>query len=190
MELLDKVESGGTGRGQKIGAVLRVLGTGTLLISSLVAPNAVGAFAPLMADRSSLPLGQAERALRYAQQRGWLVLRQTDSGVEIALSRSGRLKWQKVLLDQPLTSRRWDNKWRIVIFDIPTKHKLARDALRLTLKHLGLVQLQKSVWITPHDCAKEILALRELYGIGPFVRLIEAADLEGDKGLSAKFGLA
>ncbi|MBW3538485.1 hypothetical protein KY386_03270 [Candidatus Parcubacteria bacterium] len=117
------------------------------------------------------------------------MMRETPRGTEIALSDHGRLKWQRVILDQPLTSRRWDGRWRVIIFDIPDKRKLARDAFRYSLKQLGCRQLQESVWITPHDCAKQVLALRELYGIGPFVRLIEAAELEGDKQLKTVFNL-
>ena len=45
----------------------------------------------------------------------------------------------------------WDEKWRVVIFDVPEKRAKARRYLRSYLKSLGFGKVQRSIWITPYD---------------------------------------
>jgi len=47
--------------------------------------------------------------------------------------------------------RRPDQKYEMVIFDIPEKKRKLRNELRLYLKKLGYRKLQQSVWISPFD---------------------------------------
>ena len=54
------------------------------------------------------------------------------------------------------SSRPWDEKWRLVIFDIPEKRSEARTSLRNYLKTLGFGKVQRSIWITPHDLQRPI----------------------------------
>ena len=50
----------------------------------------------------------------------------------------------------------WDKKWRIIIFDIPQEKHIARVRFRNKLKSLGCVMIQKSVFVFPYPCHKEI----------------------------------
>jgi hypothetical protein len=50
-----------------------------------------------------------------------------------------------------------NNKFIILIFDIPEKEKRKRDWLREVLKKLGLKMIQKSVWIGKTKIPKEFL---------------------------------
>lgn len=43
----------------------------------------------------------------------------------------------------------WDEKWRMVSFDIPEKNRKLRNKIRYGLKNLGLKNLQRSLWVTP-----------------------------------------
>lgn len=52
--------------------------------------------------------------------------------------------------------KKWDGRWRIIIFDIPESKKFKRDVLRKWLKFLGLIEIQKSVYIHPFDFKKEL----------------------------------
>ena len=83
----------------------------------------------------------------------------------------------------------WDGKWRIVIFDIPKHKKRARDALREKLKELGFYPFQKSVWVFPYPCEKEIQFLVELFDIWPYVNLIVAENISNDIKLRKHFKL-
>lgn len=72
-----------------------------------------------------------------------------------------------------LQNKRWDGKWRIVIFDIEEENKRVRDLFRRKLKELGFGGFQKSVWISPHDFLKDFKEFLENYNLQDKVVLIE-----------------
>jgi phenylacetic acid degradation operon negative regulatory protein len=57
-------------------------------------------------------------------------------------------------------SRRWDGKWRLVLFDLPMDRQVQRGKLRRYLRARGFGCLQGSVWVTPNPTLgeREILA--------------------------------
>lgn len=79
-----------------------------------------------------------------------------------------------------LSRKKWDKKWRIVIFDIPEQFKHARRIFRSKLKVLGFRMVQKSVFICPFPCEKEINFLSQYLKIIPYVDVITAISA-GDK---------
>jgi len=83
----------------------------------------------------------------------------------------------------------WDNLWRIVIFDIPERHRAFRDIFRSHLKAIGFYELQHSVFIFPFLCKKEILTLVKLYHAEDYVRFITAKDIDNENVLKKKFSL-
>ena len=85
--------------------------------------------------------------------------------------------------------KKWDQKWRIVTFDIPEKFKKARDALSRTLKRMGFYQLQKSVFIHPFECNNEINFVIEFFGLRRFVRIIIAERIDNEVELKKIFSL-
>ncbi len=58
--------------------------------------------------------------------------------------------------------RRWDGKWRMVLFDVPQSKASDRARLRRSLADRGFGYLQNSVWITPDPLTEE----REALGAG------------------------
>lgn len=84
---------------------------------------------------------------------------------------------------------RWDEQWRIVIFDIPEHKRKARNALAATLKRLGLIPLQKSVFVFPYDCENEIDFVAETFELRPYIRFITANAIDNDIELRHKFKL-
>lgn len=85
--------------------------------------------------------------------------------------------------------KRWDKKWRIVIFDIPEKRKRTRDEIRGILVSAGFQKLQDSVWVYPYDCEDIIGLLKTDYGIGRDMLYIIADQIENDRYLRMDFGL-
>ena len=77
--------------------------------------------------------------------------------------------------------KKWDKKWRMVLFDVPHTYRKARDSLRFHLKQLGFYQLQKSVFIFPYECKDEIDFITEIHDVGKFVRyaIVDSVDNEG-----------
>ena len=87
-------------------------------------------------------------------------------------------------------SKQWDEKWRIIIFNLSEKEKSKKQAFLKKIKELGFQDLQKNVWIIPFACSKEIKALREFFDISiKDLKLIEVSELEGDEALRKFFQL-
>lgn len=84
--------------------------------------------------------------------------------------------------------RRWDKKWRMILFDIPETRKRSRDALRRKLKELGCCELQKSVFIWPYDCRKEIEFIVDFFKLKSQVVYAEAV-IQNDFNLRRFFKL-
>jgi len=84
-------------------------------------------------------------------------------------------------------SKKWDKKWRVVIFDIPEKNRRFRDILRSHLYALDFYKIQKSVFVSPHPYEKSILELVSVYSAMPYVRVITAEKVDNEKELRKHF---
>jgi len=73
--------------------------------------------------------------------------------------------------------KKWDGKWRLVIFDIPVRFTKGRESLRYHLKNLGFSQFQKSAWIHPYPCEDEIIYITDFYGIGKYVEVLTVVSI-------------
>lgn len=115
-----------------------------------------------------------------------------DGSIEIVLTREGKNVALRYQLEEMGIRRpeRWDRKWRIVLFDIPEKKKLLRDTLRTQLKQLGLLELQKSVFVHPFECRNEVDFIVEFYQARPYVRFIEAHHIDNELHLKYRFHLS
>ena len=112
-----------------------------------------------------------------------------DGSTTIILTQRGRKKALTYQIDHVMTTpmKRWDKKWRLVIFDIPERYKKARDALARTLKRMGFYQLQKSVFVHPFECDDEIDFVVEFFNLRPYVRRIRAEHIDNELHLKKLF---
>lgn len=108
----------------------------------------------------------------------------------VALTERGRRRWLEYqFLNLKLEpQKRWDRKWRLVLFDIPESKKKVRDALRRKLKDLGFVEFQKSVFVYPFPCKDEINFVLNFYNISEHVCYLEAP-ISPDDSLKRLFRL-
>ena len=107
----------------------------------------------------------------------------TEKGKRYAL----RYNPEKMILNKP---PRWDGKRRIVMFDIPEKKRAAREAFRKYLVELGFYQLQRSVWVWPHDCKNEIKFLVELFEVRQYTQYAVVEEILHDAPLKLHFKLS
>jgi phenylacetic acid degradation operon negative regulatory protein len=70
---------------------------------------------------------------------------------QLVLTDKGDTILASILSYLPSNQRDWDEKWRIILFDIPESMRTLRQMFRLKLLDLGARMLQSSVWITPHE---------------------------------------
>mgnify|MGYP001594669966 FL=1 len=86
--------------------------------------------------------------------------------------------------------KKWDKKWRIVFFDVPEKRKESRNVLRETLKRIGFLEFQKSVFVCPYECKDELDYVIEFFNVRPHVRLGTATWLDNELHLKEKFNIS
>ena len=115
-----------------------------------------------------------------------------DGGVRIILTEQGVKKALRYNIDtiSIKESKKWDGKWRLVIFDIPEKMKKTREALRNKLRKLGFYQLQKSVFVFPFACHDEINFVVEFFELRPHVRTMTVLDVTNEAELKLHFELS
>ena len=132
------------------------------------------------------------RDLKNLQKRELINYHQlADGQVEITITKNGKKQMLKYQLDdiQLKKPRRWDGKWRLIIFDIPHSYKPARDALRRKLLTLEFYPLQKSVFITPYPYENEIDFICSIFDIRKYVLVLYVNYFEGAEKLKHHFGL-
>ncbi len=131
------------------------------------------AYNPLLVGRD-LKKSELSLALKRLRENGFveliddreMVIRLTDSGRDKAL-------WIKMKeMDE-----KWDGRWRLVIWDIPEKRRIARDLLRYKLKQLGFQRFQKSVWACKKNCTKQLRDFIKKMGIEDWVMVIESNNI-------------
>ena len=86
--------------------------------------------------------------------------------------------------------KKWDGKWRLILFDIKELQRSKREAFRGILKNLGVKALQQSVWIYPYECRDEINLLRDFFGLTQKeLRYIITESIGGDYEWRKEFNL-
>lgn len=86
--------------------------------------------------------------------------------------------------------KKWDGKWRLVMFDIPMRFTKGREALRYNLKALDFFQFQKSAWIYPYPCEDEIIYIADFFGVGKYVEILTVENILRDEKLKKQFRLS
>lgn len=135
---------------------------------------------------------RARRAFDELKKNGLIVYSEKDGKQTLGLTDKGRAYYQKINLDLVRLPKenKWDGVWRIVTFDIPERVKTARQKFSTDLRLLNMYHLEKSIYIYPYECKKEIKTITEFYSIEKFVRYIEAQYIEKDKSAKNFFKLS
>lgn len=127
------------------------------------------------------------------RRQGFLLVERKNNQIYISLTKEGRKKagiFQigKLAIKKP---KEWDKKWRLLMFDIPEKRKIAREALRGKLRELGFCKFQQSIWIHPYDCIAEVELLKGFFGLSDKeVQLIVANKISENDGWQDIFKLS
>jgi DNA-binding transcriptional regulator PaaX len=175
--------------GQSLLVLLALAGVAAV---SVVAPNIFAAVGRLGGRRRFFEKPQLQKAVAYLKKKRY-VRGAGDGryGYQLEITKEGAL----VMLSHSLKELRikpmpqWDGYWRIVIFDIPNRHKWSRDTLRRQLKTMEFYPLQESVFVSRYPCDEEIKFLCTLLNITDYVRLITTREVLPDDDLKKFFSV-
>ena len=134
---------------------LRVAGSLSVLV---LAPNVLGAMTKLGFKLHPRQTETIKRSKDTLIKRGLIELNNQD----LRITKKGRSYLLKCLTlgDQKKLNneRKWDKKWRVLVFDIPESKRFDRDSIRNALISIGFLMLQNSVWVYPYNC-EDIVSL-------------------------------
>ncbi|MDO8482022.1 MAG: CRISPR-associated endonuclease Cas2 [bacterium] len=172
-------------------AVLSAVAIAGVLAVTMIAPNIFQALPRLLGDKYKMGY-RAKTAAGQLAKKGLLrfVLR---GGVRCAeLTEKGRMVLE---LDKMKTAqqskrvRRWDKRYRLVMFDVPQYRRSTRDRLRAMMRECGFLRLQDSVWIYPYDCEELVTLIKANIHIGKDVLYAVVESVENDAWIKRHFNL-
>ncbi|MEK7144377.1 MAG: CRISPR-associated endonuclease Cas2 [Patescibacteria group bacterium] len=134
---------------------------------------------------------QANSALRRLAGQGLITFEERDGKRYARATETGErmLELESLREKNEQKPKRWDGRWRVVLFDIPERRRRVRNLLRAFMQEFGLVRLQDSVWIYPYDCEDIIALAKAHFRIGFDVLYMVVEQLERDKHLREHFSL-
>ena len=165
-----------------------------LIVGGLMLVGATPVGIPGIGRRNKYRLkNQIKTSLSRLAQKGHITF-VTRNGLRYArITPSGEkaLKYleQKSVL-QLQKRKRWDKRWRVIIFDIPERRRGTRDRLRIVMQDAGFYRLQDSVWLFPYDCEDFIALLKADLKIGNAVLYMVVEQIENDGKLKEHFSLS
>jgi len=173
--------------------ILETIAVAGLLSMIVLAPNAIQAikmFYPTKKRKYNLDwyiktsIGRMLKKglIKFEKENGKTFVRLTEKGKQKLL----KYRLQEIKIEKP---KKWDKKWRVIIFDIKEYKKKYRDQLRKEFVNLGFLRLQNSVWVYPYECEEVIIMLKSYYSFGKDVLYMVVDKMENDKWLKREFNL-
>ncbi|MEK7186732.1 MAG: CRISPR-associated endonuclease Cas2 [Patescibacteria group bacterium] len=162
-----------------------------LLPLAVLAPNVIGAIEKLGVFDAVLYPSRIKRSLKGLIKGGLLEFKSKKEKKYLAITEKGRKqlnRWE-IANYQIKKPKRWDGKWRVIIFDIQEKRRKSRDQLRMALNNIGFKRLQNSVWVFPYDCEDLLMLLKADMALGKNLLYLIVDEIENDRPLLQHFGL-
>lgn len=179
-------------RGYLRDALLASIALSGVVLVAAIAPNALAQLRNLPAMKRARLRYRAKITVGRLAAQGLIEFEKRDGKRYARITSAGR----KVLaFEQQKASirdgqkRRWDKRWRVIIFDIPERRRKVRDRLRITMRELGFARLQDSVWVYPYDCEDVMALIKADLKLGAAVLYMVVEHIENDRYLRAQFAL-
>lgn len=129
-----------------------------------------------------------QQSFDYLKRRKYVAIKTNHQNAIVPiLTSEGRERIKRVLMRRVFQAaiepkKKWDGKWRLILFDISVSERSKRNAFRSMIRRIGAVMLQKSVWIYPYDCSEQISLLRQFFDLPEdALRLVETNAIGDDR---------
>lgn len=171
--------------------ILTILATGGLMTMAVLAPNALQSLELLTGRRKYNRRYYLKTTASRLANKGLIRWEKGNNKTFAGITDKGRQTLARYQLgDYDFQKpKRWDGKWRLLIFDIKESKREVRNQFRLELSNFGFRRLQNSVWVTPHECGELSFLLKTALGLGREVIYISESKIENDKELRKIFSL-
>ena len=168
--------------------ILGVIAVTGVISIAVCAPNALQLLKPFFKKKKYSPRASVARNIESLISSG-LVKRTYSKDGEHRLELTRRGKWEAGIRSAlpGQKKKKWDGKWRVVIFDVPNTKTNMRIELTRGMRMYGFELLQKSVWIYPYDCNDFVKILREHLDLKENVTHLTTNSFEGDEKYRKKF---
>ena len=133
------------------------------------------------------------RALKKLEKNEVLNIQENDGKVTVYLKNEKHPKIVEysiqILLDFKKKNKQWNGKWFLVFFDVPETQRNKRDFLRRYLIKLGFYQYQKSVYLFPYECEREVELIKRIVEGAKYMKYIIAEKIEDETKAKEYFKL-
>ncbi|OGK19034.1 CRISPR-associated endonuclease Cas2 [Candidatus Roizmanbacteria bacterium RIFCSPHIGHO2_01_FULL_39_8] len=178
--------------------VLATLGASVLIGGTLITPNfpiVLGSIIGMIKEfrKKDIPEKKIKRVLQNLEKKEILSLEMKGNDVYVHLKdwlQPTIVKYSlRQILELKRRERKWNGKWFMVMFDVPESQRNKRVYLRSFLKDIGFFQYQKSVYLFPYECEKEIALIKKIIESGKYMSYIIAEKIENEKKAKIYFHL-
>ncbi len=173
-------------------AILSGIAAVGILSVAVLAPNALQALKFFgIESKSKWQKYNINHSIKRLKNHGLICFEKTNNGTFARLTPKGEEKLRKFELSgyELKKPKKWDGKWRMLIFDIKEARKGTRDKIRFTLKRIGFIRLQDSVWVYPYDCEDLVTLMKADFKIGRDLLYLIVDKIEGDTRIKNYFKL-
>jgi len=173
-------------------AILASIAAVGLLSMAVVAPNALQVLKLFgIKPKNKWQKYNLKHTIQRMKDQKLVCFETTKRGTFMRLTQKGQEKLRKFeLLGYKIKKpKKWDRKWRMLIFDIKEERKTTRDKIRFTLRRIGFLRLQDSVWVYPYDCEELVTLMKADFKIGWDLLYLIVDTIEGDTKIKNFFKL-
>lgn len=171
-------------------AVLAAIAVAVFVPLAAVAGNAIKLLDYLPKEKYNL-MHQAKSAAGRLVAKKYAEWTERDGKKFLRVTPKGRkaLAFEQAKVALKNQKKKWDGRWRMVVFDIPERRRRVRTRLCAIMREIGFVRMQDSVWVYPYDCEDFIALLKAELKIGKDVLYAIADTIENDNGLRREYNL-
>ncbi len=172
--------------GEAIEAVLETIAEELISMGGYFKPRLnvlIGILIKEVVKKRKIDRIKVKRAMNILEKKEIISFEEKNDQVFVQLNENGRstiLKYSiKSLLDLKRRNK-WQGKWYLVFFDVPEIQRNKRDYLRRFLLELGFYPYQKSVYLFPYECEKEINLIKRIVEGKGYIKYIVAEKIEDE----------
>lgn len=172
--------------------LLTIVGALGIVLVAVAAGNAIQLLKYTdITRKSKLKVFEINQSIKRLLKRGLIEIKEDKNYKFLEITKEGKKLLSKYELEGLVQDKpkKWDKKYRVVIFDISEQRRKTRDNLRNILRSFGFVRLQGSVWVYPYECQEIIDLLKQYLELKNEAIYMTVDSIENDKWLKENFKL-